>query len=57
MIIKHNSDKIRYTGRWNIGENSATSTANRNYFEFMCVVRNRNPKSKIISLTPLLHKA
>ena len=34
MIIKCNSDKIRYTGRWNINEASATSTANGNYFEF-----------------------
>jgi len=35
MVIKCNSDKIRYTGRWNINESSATSTANGNYFEFM----------------------
>lgn len=35
MIIKSSSDKIRYTGRWNINEVSATSTANGNYFEFM----------------------
>jgi len=35
MIIKFNSDKIRYTGRWNINESSATSTANGNYFEFL----------------------
>ena len=35
MIIKSNSDKIRYTGRWNINELSATSTANGNYFEFI----------------------
>ncbi len=35
MIIKCNSEKIRYTGRWNITEESATSTANGNYFEFM----------------------
>lgn len=35
MIIKCNSDKIRYTGRWNVTESSATSTANGNYFEFM----------------------
>lgn len=34
MIIKHNSGKIRYTGRWNITEESASSTANGNYFEF-----------------------
>lgn len=35
VIIKCNDDKIRYTGRWNISETSATSTANGNYFEFM----------------------
>jgi len=35
MIIKCNNDKIRYTGRWNINESSATSTANGNYFEFI----------------------
>ena len=35
MIIKYNDDRIRYTGRWNINEFSATSTANGNYFEFM----------------------
>lgn len=35
MIISHNSDKIRYTGRWNIGEKGAISTANGSYFEFM----------------------
>ena len=35
MIVKCNSDKIRYTGRWNVNEKSATSTANGNYFEFM----------------------
>jgi len=35
MIIKSNSKKIHYTGRWNITETSATSTANGNYFEFM----------------------
>ncbi len=43
MIIYPDSDKIRYTGRWNIGEkfvtgrwpkNAAKSTANGNYFEF-----------------------
>lgn len=34
MILKPNNDKIRYTGRWNINEESATSTANGNYFEF-----------------------
>ncbi len=42
MIIKHNDDKIRYTGRWNVGENATTSTANGSYFEFLysgeCVV-------------------
>ena len=35
MKITPNSDKIRYTGRWNITEDSAKSTANGNYFEFM----------------------
>ena len=35
MIIKSNDEKIRYTGRWNVTETSATSTANGNYFEFM----------------------
>lgn len=35
MIIKPNNSKIRYTGRWNVSEASATSTANGNYFEFM----------------------
>ena len=35
MIIKCNNNKIRYTGRWNVTEVSATSTANGNYFEFM----------------------
>ena len=35
MKIKCNSNKIRYTGRWNVGETAATSTANGNYFEFM----------------------
>ena len=35
MKITPKSDKIRYTGRWNIGESTATSTANGNYFEFM----------------------
>ena len=35
MIIKPDSDKIRYTGRWNVREDSAVSTANGNYFEFM----------------------
>lgn len=34
MIIKPNSDFIRYTGRWNIGENEAVSTANGSYAEF-----------------------
>ncbi len=35
MHIKCNSDKIGYTGRWNINESSATSTANGSYFEFI----------------------
>ncbi len=35
MIIKFDDSKIRYTGRWNIGENSARTTACGNYFEFM----------------------
>lgn len=35
MIIKANHPKIRYTGRWNIGEESARTSANGNYFEFM----------------------
>lgn len=35
MIIKYDDDRIRYTGRWNINEFSATSTVNGNYFEFM----------------------
>ena len=34
MIINHNSEKIRYTGRWNVGEKGARSTANGSYFEF-----------------------
>lgn len=34
MIIKPNDKKIRYTGRWNITEYFAASTANGNYFEF-----------------------
>ena len=42
MVIKPNNKKIRYTGRWNVKESTATSTANGNYFEFMysgeCVV-------------------
>lgn len=35
MIIKPNDEKIRYTGRWNITEAFASSTANGNYFEFL----------------------
>lgn len=34
MKIQHNNHKIRYTGRWNIQADNATSTANGNYFEF-----------------------
>ena len=34
MIIKPNDKKIRYTGRWNVTEEFAASTANGNYFEF-----------------------
>ncbi len=34
MIINANSDKVRYTGRWNILDTAATSTANGSYFEF-----------------------
>lgn len=34
MIEKCNGSKIRYTGRWNVGEHVATSTANGSYFEF-----------------------
>lgn len=34
MIIKANSEKIRYTGRWNVLASSASSTANGSYFEF-----------------------
>lgn len=33
MIIKHSDKLIRYTGRWNIAENAAVSTANGSYFE------------------------
>lgn len=29
MIIKHNSDKIRFTGRWNIGETAAEVSLDR----------------------------
>ena len=32
--------------------NSDKEFFEQKYFEFLCVVRNRNPKSKIISLTP-----
>ena len=35
MVIKSNSDKTRYTGRWNVCAATVTSTANGNYFEFM----------------------
>lgn len=35
MLIKPNDKKIRYTGRWNVTEDGATSTANGNYFEFL----------------------
>lgn len=35
MKIKCNSGKLRYTGRWNIEETAATSTANGSYFEFI----------------------
>lgn len=34
MNIKPNDSYIRYTGRWDVTEESATSTANGNYFEF-----------------------
>lgn len=34
MIIKHDDDKIRYTGRWNVGTENAESTANGSYLEF-----------------------
>lgn len=34
MIIKPNSDKIRYTGRWKKNEDEAFSTANGSYLEF-----------------------
>ncbi len=34
MIIRANDERIRYTGRWNIKGDTATSTANGNYFEF-----------------------
>ena len=34
MIIKPNDKKIKYTGRWNVKENIAESTANGNYFDF-----------------------
>lgn len=35
MLITADSEKIRYTGRWNIGSGFAESTANGSYFEFM----------------------
>lgn len=34
MIIKANDSHIRYTGRWNVKGELATSSANGNYFEF-----------------------
>lgn len=34
MIIRPNDKLIRYTGRWNVDQNKAQSTANGNYFEF-----------------------
>ncbi len=34
MIIKPNHPYIRYTGRWNVSEAEAVSTANGNYAEF-----------------------
>ena len=34
LIIKPNSEFIRYTGWWEINEITASSTANGNYFEF-----------------------
>ena len=35
MVIHCTDDKIRYTGRWNVTETTATSTANGSYFEFV----------------------
>ena len=34
MILKPNDKKIRYTGRWNIAEKQAFTTASGNYMEF-----------------------
>ncbi len=34
MILKPNSPLIRYTGRWNVSETEAVSTANGSYAEF-----------------------
>ena len=34
MIIRANNEKIRYTGRWNVKGELATSSAPGNYFEF-----------------------
>jgi len=34
MILTPNSPLIRYTGRWNVGETEAVSTANGSYAEF-----------------------
>jgi hypothetical protein len=34
MIIRANDEKVRYTGRWNVKGEVATSTAPGNYFEF-----------------------
>lgn len=34
MILKPDSPLIRYTGRWNVGETEAVSTANGSYAEF-----------------------
>ncbi|MBQ7920979.1 MAG: hypothetical protein IJ325_00140 [Clostridia bacterium] len=34
MFIKANDPRIRYTGRWNVTEESAASSANGNYMEF-----------------------
>ncbi len=34
MIIQCNDQRIRYTGRWNVTDATATTTATGNYFEF-----------------------
>lgn len=34
MLVRPNSELIRYTGRWNVGETEAVSTANGSYIEF-----------------------